>query len=62
MNNLTLVVKKRQSYGRDLIYPACDHARLFCELLGCKTFTPDQIRLMKRLKIEFLIDPNESQI
>ena len=61
-NRLTLVVKKRNSYGRELVYPVCEHAQLFCKLLGTKTFTKEQIQQIKDLNIDFLIDPNELTI
>ena len=59
MNQHNLIVKKRQSYGRELIYPVCEHAQLFCRLLNCKTFSRDQIEQIKRLGFVFEIDPNE---
>tara|TARA_R100001082_G_scaffold44092_2_gene23403 strand:- start:5541 stop:5732 length:192 start_codon:yes stop_codon:yes gene_type:complete len=61
-NQMTLVVKKRNSYGRELVYPVCEHAKKFCELLGTKTFTKEQIQQIRGLNIDFTIDPNELTI
>ena len=59
---LTLVVKRRWNFGQEVIYPVCEHAKLFCDLLETKTIPQAKIGIAKRLGIEFLIDPEESKI
>ena len=52
-------VELRQSYGRDLIYPVCDQAKLFAKLMNVKTFTLSQTRTIIDLgyKVD-TINPN----
>ena len=37
MNNKTLIVKKKNVYGNELIYPVCQNAILFSCIAGSKT-------------------------
>lgn len=50
----TLKVRVKGPFGRELIYPDCDLSRLFCELLGQKTLTREDIDVIKRLGYEFI--------
>ncbi len=52
-----LYILKRQVYGKDTIYPACDDSKVFAELLNRKTFTERDIRHIKTLGYEFEILP-----
>jgi copper homeostasis protein CutC len=45
----TIQVQIRQVYGRDTIYPHCDMAKKFAELIRQKTFTELDIERIKRL-------------
>ena len=45
----TLKVQIRQVYGRDFIYPHCDTAKKFAELIRQKTFTELDIERIKAL-------------
>ena len=36
-------------YGKELIYPVCQQAKIFAELLGTKTITRDALRQIERL-------------
>ena len=42
-------VQIRQVYGRDFIYPHCDTAKKFAELIRQKTFTELDIERIKAL-------------
>jgi hypothetical protein len=40
MNANLIQVDVRSVYGKPVIYPACDKARVLAEMLGQKTLTP----------------------
>lgn len=48
----TLVVAMRNYFGRVVISPVNEPARLFAELLGQKTLTEGDVELIKRLGFE----------
>ena len=39
MNDKTLIVKKKNVYGNELIYPVCQDAIIFSCIAGTKTYT-----------------------
>ena len=41
--------KEKSVYGRILIYPVCDKATTFAQLLSTKTFTMQQLNTIKTL-------------
>lgn len=45
--NITVAVKN--VYGREVIYPVCNKAKLLAELAGTKTFTQHAIQTVKAL-------------
>jgi hypothetical protein len=49
---MTIQVTIRTVYGKDLIYPVDDKARLFVSLVGQKTLTPKHLELIKALGFE----------
>lgn len=50
-----IVVKKKQNYGNDMVYPVNTLGFSLCKLLGTKTFTPSHIRDLKGLGFTFEI-------
>jgi hypothetical protein len=46
---MTIQVTIKTVYGKDLIYPVDDKAKLFAELVGLKTLTTKHIDLIKAL-------------
>ena len=44
-----LLVKVKNVFGRDLIYPICNDSKLICELLNVKTLNDYQIRKLTAL-------------
>ncbi len=46
---MELKLFKKNVYGNDLLYPACDIAKKFAILLGVKTFTARAIENIKNL-------------
>ena len=49
---MKLQVTIKSVYGRDLIYPACDIAKLFTALLKVKSFTENQLEQIKSIGYE----------
>ena len=47
MTTIKVVIKN--VYGVDKIYPVCDKAKLFAQLLGQATLTPKGIPIIKQL-------------
>lgn len=50
---MTLTIRVRQVYGKDMIYPECDKARAFLKALGLATFTPSAVAAAKALGYSF---------
>jgi hypothetical protein len=46
---MNINVEVRDVYGQTVYYPMCDKAKLFAQIAGTKTLTPDVLR-----KIELL--------
>lgn len=51
---MEIQVSVRNVYGRELIYPENDAARLLCQLVGTKTLSRDQLRLARELGHEIV--------
>lgn len=45
-------------YGKELVYPACETAKLFTQLLVVKTFNPTQLRQIAALGVDITNDNN----
>lgn len=58
----TLTVSVRSPYGVETIYPECPLSRLFCELLGQKTLTKENVENIKRLGFFFYVKTNEVKL
>ena len=60
--DMKLTLNYKSSYGNDRYYPACKESEIICKLADFKSFTPNQISMMKRegweLDIKGVI-PNE---
>lgn len=48
----TIQVEIKTVFGREVIYPACPQAEGFCQLIGQKSLTRDQIEQIKALGYE----------
>lgn len=46
---MTITVTIKSVYGNETIYPACDTARKFADLLGTKTLTRRSLQHIKAL-------------
>jgi hypothetical protein len=47
--DMTVAVSPKKAYGRDMLNPENETARLFCELLDAKNLTVEQCQIIKRL-------------
>lgn len=52
-------VTAKNVYGVEVFYPANQEAKIFCELLGQKTLTPRDIKLIQRLGYQVENQPDE---
>lgn len=46
---MKITVEVKNVWGRKLIYPVCDKAKLLCQLTGKETFSPEDIRILEKL-------------
>ncbi len=46
---MEIKVKIKESYGRRLIYPACETADILCKLAGTATLTDQAVKYIKAL-------------
>lgn len=53
---MQIVVKVKNVYGNELIYPVCEHAKMCAELTGTKTLSQRNIDTLKRLGFEFIVE------
>ena len=53
---MKVTLKKREVYGKVLMYPGCDLAQKFCELKEQKTLTNRDVNLIKKMghDVEFI--------
>ena len=45
----SILIEVKQSYGRKVIYPACNNAETFAKLAGTKTLTKHTLELVEQL-------------
>jgi len=55
--NNNIVVQIKQVYGNDTVYPVCDRAKLFAELLGQKSLTFTDMRIIEAMGFQVTIQP-----
>jgi hypothetical protein len=53
---MQIIVKVKNVYGNELIYPVCEHAKMCAELTGTKTLSQRNIDTLKRLGFEFVVE------
>ena len=53
MKEKTLIVKKKNVYGNELVYPVCQDGIIFCYIAGTKTFCSITIGNIKKLGYKF---------
>lgn len=55
--DIHVVVKT--NYGNQTIYPNCESSKTFCRMLDQKTLTPLNIKHIRELGYQIVIDPQE---
>lgn len=55
--DIHVVVKT--NYGNQTIYPNCESSKTFCKMLDQKTLTPLNIKYIRELGYQIVIDPQE---
>ncbi len=55
---MTILVQIKNVYGKETIYPACEKAKAFCDMLGTKTIPADRIKYIKALGFTINVQPN----
>ena len=56
-SNKELLVKVKSIYGIEKVYPDCEMGQLLAQLTGKKTFTNDNLGLLKKLGYTFKVSP-----
>lgn len=49
-------VRLKTNYGQQQIYPNCESSKTFCKLLDQQTLTPLNVRYIKDLGYEVIVD------
>jgi len=52
-------VRVTDVYGKRVVYPICDHAKVFASIAGTKTLTETTLRCIRKLGYEIHVIPNE---
>lgn len=52
---MKIELKEKNVYGNTLLYPNCEVAKKFADLLKVKTFNTYQISMIKQLEYEVVI-------
>lgn len=55
-------VTVKTNYGNQTIYPNCESSKTFCRMLDQKTLTPLNIKYIRELGYQIVIDPQEVEI
>lgn len=56
---MTILVRIRNVYGNETIYPVCESARKFTELTGKKTLSRSDVAVIKSLGFTVTIEAQE---
>jgi hypothetical protein len=59
---MKILVEKRSVYGKELIYPVCEKAKLFADLVAQKILTDRDISFIKQLGYEVVIQAQEIKL
>lgn len=51
----TITLLQKRVYGTDVLYPVCDDAKRFAELVGAKTLTVRNLKIIKDLGYDIAI-------
>jgi len=53
---MEITVEVKSQYGNEVIHPACDTSRLFAQLAGTVTLTPETRSIIKQLGYSIKVD------
>lgn len=53
---MQIKVQIKSVFGRDVIYPACEKAEGFCKLIGQKSLTDQQVKHIKDLGYQVVVE------
>jgi hypothetical protein len=56
---LAIHVRVLDVYGRQVVYPLCDKAKVFASIADTKTLTETTLRCIRKLGYEIHVIPNE---
>jgi ATP phosphoribosyltransferase len=56
MNNLEIMVRIKNVYGTDKIYPVSPNAHLFADIAGTTTLRPSDLKAIQQLGYRVLIE------
>ena len=56
---MEIKVKLKNVYGQDLVYPACSKAKLFAQIAGPTTLTPETLSKIMFLGYEVINEPTK---
>jgi ATP phosphoribosyltransferase len=56
MNNLEIMVRIKNVYGTDKIYPVSPNAKLFADIAGTTTLRPSDLKAIQELGYRVLIE------
>jgi hypothetical protein len=59
---IKVIVEIKNVYGKELVYPICENAKLFAKIAGSKTLSGDTIKHMKSLGVQFELAQKEITI
>lgn len=59
---MDILVRITSKYGKELIYPVCEKAHLFCKLLGSKTLTRANIDTIKAIGFAIVVVPEVASL
>ncbi len=58
---LTIKFERKNKFGNELLYPTCEKAELFCELLKVKTMPRDRLSILSKLAYQIEISGGETE-
>lgn len=56
---MELLVKIKNVFGNQTIYPICDKSKLLAKFKKQKTLTGDDVKLLKELGYTFTLEPDQ---
>lgn len=61
-DQLSITVEARNVYGKEVVYPVCARAQLFCRIAGTLTLTRDAVQAIRALGYTIYLAPQISEV